>query len=395
MVGVEADQPKNEPRDVPLDLLYPFYLDVDMSMAFAAVLTGGVSLEQEHIERITGASQAVKNLHGNLRVWRVGGIGADREQRESSDAMNEAHLVRRHTVASIFIDLYNELRRTDQILEQPGFDDLKEGDFISVTMGPAIAPLLRVVDQIIRLLDLMLPMLETDDGVPSPRAAAKGGSHHRSAGRAAVKETASPDQQEGLRSLRQLRRLFIAVRDDLNHSGMIDIVVARENEPSVVLTLDKRFVGPPALELLHTSKFTVVGKVTQIWREDDDVVPLYRRSVLSLLPALGGATAWNILMLLGAIAKSIDMDAIAQSAQAALGVAPDPPKSAGAGGSNDRPPPPPGMAIADQAEEVGVDQGPSAGGEGTQDIRFGDDVAALNPAVVGRAVQILPLAICS
>ena len=84
---------------------------------------------------------------------------------------------------------------------------------------------------------------------------------------------------------------------------MIDIVVARENEPIVILTLDKRFVTPPALELLHSSKLTVVGKVTQLWPKDKDAVPLYRRSVLSLLPALGGATAWNILMLLGVIAK--------------------------------------------------------------------------------------------
>jgi hypothetical protein len=279
-----TDPSSTEQSERPLELLYPFYLDADMSMAFAAVLTGGVSLEQEHVERVTGASQAVKNLHGNLRVWRVAGIGADREHTESSDAMNEARLVRRHTVASVFIDLYNELRGTGQIVEQPRFVDLNEGDFISMTMGPAIAPLLRVVDQIIRLLDLMLPILETEDELPPPRAAAKGGSHHRGSGRGAPKETASPEQQEGLRSLRQLRRLFMAVRDDLNHSGMIDIVVAREDEPGIVLTLDKRFVAPPALELLHSSKFTVVGKVTQIWRNDDDVVPLYRRSVLSLLP---------------------------------------------------------------------------------------------------------------
>jgi hypothetical protein len=34
-------------------------------------------------------------------------------------------------------------------------------------------------------------------------------------------------------------------------------------------------------------------------------------------------------------------------------------------------------------------QASPAAAQGTEDIRFGDDVAALDPAVIGRAVQIL------
>jgi hypothetical protein len=145
-----------------------------------------------------------------------------------------------------------------------------------------------VVHQIIRLLDLMLPMLETDDEAPPPRAAAKGGSHHCGAGRGGLRETASPERQEGLRSLRQLRRLFIPVRDDLNHRGMIDIVVARENEPIVILTDRQAIRRSSRVELLHSSKSTVVGKVTQLWRKDKDAVPLYRRSVCRFYRPLEG-----------------------------------------------------------------------------------------------------------
>jgi hypothetical protein len=99
-------------------------------------------------------------------------------------------------------------------------------------------------------------------------------------------------------------------------------------------------------------------------------------------------------MLLGAIAKSIDMESIAQAAQAALGVTPDPPRSAG-GQPTDGQQPPPAMATAAEADEIGAGQASPAAAQGAEDIRFGDDVAALNPAVIGRAVQILPLAICS
>jgi hypothetical protein len=371
-------------QETPLDLLYPFYLDADMSMAFAAVLAGGVSLEQEEMERVTGASQAVRNLRGNLRLWRLGGIDAGTEQKESADATNELRLVRRHTVASIFIDLYDELRRKGRIQESPAFDDLREGDLVSMRLGPAVAPLLRVVDQLIRLLDVMVPVVEPE----SESSAATGGKskHQRRPGGPGSRSPAPQEQDEGLQSLRQLRGLFVALREDLDHSGLIDIVVASEGEPGAILTLDKRFVSAPTLELLHTSQFTVVGKVTQVWRKDDDVVPLYRRSVLSLIPALGSAIAWNVLMLLGTIAKSLDVKELERSAWLAFGMTPPEAPTV--------PEVPTALPRAAEAPPGETETGePSA--QGAEDIRFGDDVAALNPAVLGRAFQILPLAICS
>lgn len=389
----EMDAPGESEQ--PLNLLYPFYLDADMSMAFAAALTGGVSLEEEHVERIGGASQAVKNLHGNLRLWRVGSIGAGAERTESSDALNEARLVRRHTEASIFIDLYNELRRTEKLREDPAFDGLTEGSFVSMQMGPAIAPLRRVVDQIVRLLDVMAPIIEPEESESMPRPGGKGRSAQQRAAQEAARHAVSAEQEEGLRSLRQLRRLFIALQEDLAHSGMVDIVVDRENEPTVILTLDKRFIGPTTLELLHSSKFTVVGKVTQVWREEDDVVPLYRRSVLSLLPALGGAMAYNILMLLGMIAKTIDMKAIAESTAVALGVPPEAPSLPAEPAVQQHAESGDGGATAPDKLEPAKPQPDEREDEDEDEIRFGDDVAAINPAVTGRAFQIQPLAVCS
>ena len=65
---------------------------------------------------------------------------------------------------------------------------------------------------------------------------------------------------------------------------MVDIVVRRADGPDVILTLDKRFVETPTLELLHTSASTVVRKVTRIWPGEDDFVNLHRQSVTSLMP---------------------------------------------------------------------------------------------------------------
>lgn len=43
-----------------LDLLYPFYLDTDMSMAFAAALTGGVAMEVDSKSTIEQGEDSVR-----------------------------------------------------------------------------------------------------------------------------------------------------------------------------------------------------------------------------------------------------------------------------------------------------------------------------------------------
>lgn len=141
---------------------------------------------------------------------------------------------------------------------------------------------------------------------------------------------------------------------------MVDVVVSRENEPSVVLTLDDRFLSEQALELLHTSRFTVIGKVTEVWPNKDDFVNLYRRSVMSLVPALAQTMTWNMFGMLVALASGLDVAGAEKAAREAVGM--------------DEPDEP-----VEKAE-----------------IMLGDDaMRALSPAVNGPAIQILPLAICA
>jgi len=88
-------------------------------------------------------------------------------------------------------------------------------------------------------------------------------------------------------------------------------------------------------------------------------VNLYRRSVMSLIPALGQAVSWGMFLLLGTLATTVDASEAENAARAAFGM--------------------------DPAEE------PSEPPE----IMLGDDVEALNPVVSGPAIQVLPLAICA
>ena len=384
--------------DIPMELLYPFYLDGDMSMAFAAALAGGVALEEEQVDRSSSTSQAIKVLRGNLRLWRAGGFEAGRDRTEGSDTGTESRFVRRHTEASVFISLYDELRRTGQLKTDPPVEDVRPGDMVSVQLGPAIAPLRRVLDQVIRLFDVMVPMLPSEDDEPSQPAGTRQ-QRRQQARDVAQRVAATPEQNEGPETLRTLRRLFVAIRDDLELSGLIDIVVTREGSPGVLLTLDRRFVEPPALELLHTSEFTVVGKVTRVWPEEGIFVNPYRQSALSLVPSLMQSVAWGVFMLVGGLARSIDVKAMERLAQETFGqgIAPAATTEADAADAEQ-------TDVSAQAEPASTGDAAEADeGEATTeadsgapaDFAVGDDVAALYSMIASPAYQVLPLALCS
>jgi hypothetical protein len=385
----------------PVELLHPFYLDTDMSMAFAAALAGGVALEREDIEHDTHESEAVRNLRGNLRLFGAlgfgggaAGVAADRETKEADVAATESRLVRHHTEASIFIALHDELRRTHRISDGANPSTLRSGDIVSLAIGPAVAPLRRVVDQFIRLIDVGAPLIGLGGDPPTGASAGQTRQQRRQDARQAVKQaTAAEDQDSGVGPLRALRSLLVALQDDLDRSGMLDVVIADEDGPSVVLTLDKRFVSDQALELLHTSRFTVIGKVTQVWPTDAEFVNLYRRSVISLVPALGQTVGWGMFTLLATLAGSLDPAGAERAAYAAAGLSQT---GTPADATSDETKESDDADDQDTGEAATEGNDPADGSDEKPEIMLGDvAVQALNPGVSGPAIQILPLAICA
>lgn len=342
--------------DTPdLELLYPFYLDTDMSMAFAAALGGGVALEREEVAHDDLESSALRNLRGNLRLFDVLGAEAGRQRSETESSSREARLVLRHTEASIFISLYDELRRTNRVQQEPiGLDAIEPNQLVAMRIGPAVAPLRRVTDQVLRMLDVAAPLvgLDTTTGAPGETR-----QQRRQQAREAAKQVAASPESPGA-ALNAVRTMLIALQEDMSTSGMVDVVVNRTDGPAVVITLDERFLTDQALELLHTAEFTVVGKVTHIWRSDEEFINLLRRSVLSLVPSVGQTVIWSIFALLAGIASAADPTDAQKAAMTA----------AGAAESVEAPP---------------------------HEVRFGDDIAALQPVIQGPAIQVLPLAICA
>jgi hypothetical protein len=363
------------------ELLYPFYLDTDMSMAFAAALSGGVALESEHTLRLEDASRAVENLRGSLRNLETEPSSVVPDALATNQRSDEATLTRRHSTHSIFIALHDELRASGRLIMSPAFADLAGGELVSMQLAPAIAPLRRVIDQVLRLLDLMAPVMGLDLAEESAPASRQ---ERRQRAREAAK-TSSPgtSDPEGIDALAAIRNLFIALRDDLDHSGMVDVVVAAESGPGVILTLDKRFADPTALELLHTSHFTVIGKVTHVWPTDEDAVLLYRRSALSLVPALSQQLTVGVFTFLIGMAKAIGVVDVEEQVTEAIRGDQAPKVEAPAAASGDQAP---SDTESGESEvgETGLDD----------DVLVGNDVAALNPVLMGPAIQILPLALC-
>lgn len=339
-----------------MDLLYPFYLDREMCMAFAAALTGGVALEHESTGIGESQSENVRSLRANIKLLDVLGFGGGVEKREGQTVSTETRMVRHHTEASIFILLYNELAQKNR-LKLLDSKDVAVGDMVVGTLGPATAPLRRVVEHIIRMIDLV--DLESP-GKPKSKPPVQRSSSGRVTPKKAALPNAAPESKPTeAPSPETFRSVFSALSDDLNRGGVWDLVVNGKDAPTALLTLDDQFVTNRVIELMHTSNFTVVGKVTQMWKDNTEVVSLYRRSVLSIIPALGPFLAFHLLAGMFGLASAVDLTA----AQQAL------------------------------AEATGEDL--PAQTEEPQALVSNEVVQALVPFVPGPAIQILPLAVCA
>lgn len=350
-----------------INLLHPFYLDTDMSMAFAAALTGGVALESEEVATEKQESESLKNLRGNLRIINLG-AGGERGSKDGEVGINESRLRREHTKASIFIGLYDELQRTGQV--QPAeLDNLESGQLVSLSIGPAVAPLRRIVDQVLRLLYVLVPFTGGEE-ITEPSDPSLSRQQRRQQAREAAKALQKEQDDSDAANLDLMRQVFIALQDDLERSGMVDVVVQREDAPNVILTLDERFITDQVLELLHTSKFTVIGKVTQIWPNKEEFVNLYRRSVLSLAPALVQTMSMGMLQFLIGLAQGVEANNAFAEFQAATGI-----------GDLDNE-----SYKAEERSEVDDDT----------DIMISQEAFnAVLPGVESPAFQLLPLAICA
>ena len=109
------------------ELLYPFYLDTDMTMAFAAALTGGVALKTEDVDSLEKKTEKAAELRAGIRLFDLLDLGTrGKKSRIEKKAKSQSRMVQHHTEASIFITLFNELKRHGSIVP-PDIERLETG----------------------------------------------------------------------------------------------------------------------------------------------------------------------------------------------------------------------------------------------------------------------------
>ena len=130
----------------------------------------------------------------------------------------------------------------------------------------------------------------------------------------------------------------------------------------------------------------MIGKVTQVWPSEEDVVLLYRRSVLSLLPALSGQLMAGVFAFLIGMAKAIGVVDVEQQVRDAIGAEPSTEQGADEGG--------PDTEEGDGPVETDTDPDQDESDD-LDDVLVGHDIEALHPVLTGPAVQVLPLGLCA
>jgi hypothetical protein len=306
-------------------LFHPVYLDVPMMISFLAALRDGVAFEDTLTRR--DSQSASRDREGTARIGlpslgALFGFNAAGRMASSSgeEITEEVMAVRRHTEASLFNALYAALGEKGLIrgIAQPAdLEDLKPGDIVEIFgefVGNPLEPVVAFFKQALPYFDIAGelgddPELDVEalaaaiqEGQAEVEDLSRQASNAGRSGNPATKAKALELRQqvdvrraevkEARRALdamvanarerhKQLMgvRLIQQVGEDLATTPVQDTVVSAESGLKAVLTMSAEFFTDSTRALLRAGAFRVVGKVTRVLTNDDEV-NLLRRTVL-------------------------------------------------------------------------------------------------------------------
>jgi hypothetical protein len=281
--------------DLP-ELVHPVYLDVPMAISFLAALEGGVAFEDQSTTK-TGTTRA-KEREGKGGVRLPGfaalmGLGFDMSgrlaTRAGEETSEEVVAVRRHTEASLFTLLRQQLRESGAVSPVRSATDLEHieaGDLVECS-GEALGNPLE------QLLDLLAQVMPYTGVTPEDLEATVAGEtekkkkNPRKSGNPAVAARAGEieaEQEAALDEVREQARgmlLALRMRNDLAAARVKDYLLRAQDGLSVVLTLSTEFFDQQTSEYLLAGEFKALGKVTRVLGPDD-VINLTRRTAFGI-----------------------------------------------------------------------------------------------------------------
>ena len=267
-------------------LVHPLYLDVPMMTSFLAAIEGGIAYDSNI--KLKQGTQKEKGASGEAEagVPKLGilssvlnlSLRGKIEGKTTSDENEEIELVRKHTEASLFMQLHSILHYQEQIILVQSEEDLQsvaQGSLVEVTGQILRSPAGEALENFFKMMNMM--GLELSEELPSPnKPAGKGGQHQHQ-----TKKDPFMQIQEALESgghefaLKIMQRL----KDDLTKSKVVDVVMqlSSKADVSVIISLASEFLPEEALDNLLSGHFTVLGKITRVL-EGEEEVNLYQRS---------------------------------------------------------------------------------------------------------------------
>lgn len=268
-----------------IDLIYPLYLNVPMMTSFLAAIEDGIAYDLDVVRKQDRKKDAGGEGEGRFGIPGLGSIlnldlRGKVTENNSAGSSEEIKLVRKHTEASLFMRLRQELKHRGQILKIEGPDDLTgigHSSLVEVTGPITRNPLIVAIegfDQLAELLDVELYNPTNRSHVnSSPK---KGTTNQKKL----VTDFRSEDVDASKLGMKVLGR----VREDLIASKVKDVLIrpATLQDFTVLIGLTSEFLSEGAFDNFPHGYFTVLGKIVRIL-EPNEEINLYQRTIAGIM----------------------------------------------------------------------------------------------------------------
>lgn len=247
-------------------LTLPIYLNQKYVFDLLAILDNGFSQIETFKSGNSSSSNESDNLKGEIGLSNVFAflkLGLNAELNSNSSKSNNEEIIKDkiHTPNSLFSKLREHLHN-QKIIITDDFLNAKTGDFIEIKLSLKKNP---IIDSFETISSLMRIAVTFQDEAPQQQR--KG-------------------QVKSVSSNQKMITQIDSLLNQLKEEGSLDLVGRnKKNEKlSVVITLDRAFIGDPSLSDIEDGEFLVLGKITRILDESsNEKVNLLRKTSLSKL----------------------------------------------------------------------------------------------------------------
>lgn len=270
-----------------VDLVYPLYLNVPMMTSFLAAFEDGIAYDSDVVRKQDKKREAGGEGEGRFGIPGLGSIlNLDLRGKvtESNSAGNseEIKLVRKHTEASLFMRLRQELFYRDQIVKIENSDELAKiahSSLVEVTGPISINPLNAAFEGFDQLGELFNVELYNPTNQSRANTSAKKAPTSQN-----QKKLVTDFRTEDVDTKKLGMKVLGRVREELKASKVKDVLMRPPSFPdfTVLIGLTAEFLSEGAFDNFLSGYFTVLGKTVRVLKPDEEI-NLYQRTIVGIM----------------------------------------------------------------------------------------------------------------